>query len=345
MRIKIILVTIILGTITSCKELYDPKIDIVETPLVVEGLITDEAKPYSIKLTKALPFNNNDVSEYTGVSKATVTVSDDCGYTYHFTEIDTAGVYMSNPVEFVGVPGRSYTLSIKTIDNKEYRSAPQLLLPNNFNVTISAEFGTRDQLVVDSWGGYNKETIQGTNIFFDIENTEDTLIRFRFGQKIYKETAVIPGGRPECWGIVQQKDLINITDGPPTSNKNIEKHIVCFLPFIKPENVGDYTIIVTALIGKITQYRINPETYQFYKNCNTILAASGKVFDPMPTQVKGNMKCISDNAVEVLGFFEASSARVSYYAVRNGSKNIHYRNGYAPVDYGCIGPNAPDWWF
>src|ERR1035437_1166243 len=93
MKPIVILLVVILGTITSCKELYDPKIDIIETPLVVEGLITDEANPYSIKLTKALPFNNNNVSvyenEYTVVSKATVTVSDDCGYTYNFTEIDT----------------------------------------------------------------------------------------------------------------------------------------------------------------------------------------------------------------------------------------------------------------
>ena len=354
MKPIVVLLVIILGTITSCKELYDPKIDVVETPLVVEGLITDEAKPYSIKLTKALPFNNNNNNvneytfEYTGVSKAKVTVSDDCGYTYHFTEIDTGGVYMSNPAEFVGVPGRSYTLSIKTIDNKEYRSAPQLLLPNNFNVKVSAEFGTRDQLVVDGWGGYNKETVHGTNLLFDIENTEDTLIRFRFEQKIYKEDTEVPPGNKLCWGIVLQKDLINITDSL-TSNKNIEKHIVCFLPYIKPEewteNGVDHLRVVTALIPKITQYRLNPETYQFYKNCNTLLAASGKIFDPIAIQVKGNIKCISDNTVEVLGFFEASSARISYYAIRNGSKTIYYRNGFAPVDYGCTNAPFPDWWF
>jgi len=352
MRRMIILSVIIFETITSCKELYDPKIDIIETPLVIDGLITDQANPYSIKLTKALPFNNNNVSEYateyTGVSKAKVTVSDDCGHTYHFTEIDTGGVYMSDPAEFIGVPGRSYMLSIKTIDNKEYRSAPQLLLPNNFNVKVSAEFGTRDQLVKDGSGAYNKETVQGTNIFFDIENNEDTTIRFRFEQKIYKEYVEIPLGIVICWGIVQQKDLINITDSL-TSNKNIEKHIVCFLPNIKPEvwvEKGiDYSRVVTALIPKITQFRLNPETYQFYKNCNTLLAANGKIFDPMAFQVNGNMKCISDNTVEVLGFFEASSARISYYALYNGSKIIHYRNGYAPYDSGCIGMPAPDWWF
>jgi len=64
----------------------------------------------------------------------------------------------------------------------------------------------------------------------------------------------------------------------------------------------------------------------------------------MAPKVKGNMKCISDNTIEVLGFFEASSARISYYAIHNGSKNVLYLNGYAPYDDGCIGPIPPDWW-
>ena len=348
MRRRIILLAIILGAITSCKELYDPKIETVGTHFVVDGLITDEAKPYSIKLTKALPFNNNgDMNVYTGVSKATVTVSDDCGYTYHFTEIDSGGVYMSDPAEFVGVPGRSYTLSIKTIDNKEYRSAPQLLLTNHFNVKVSAEFGTRDQLVVDNWGDYNKVTVEGTNILYDIENM-DTSARFRYGHKTYKQYTESGKTTNRCWGLLPDNDLANIIDTYSTSAKNIEKHNVCFIPNAKNTSIihegSDYVIIITKLITKVTQYRLNDETYQFYKNVNSVLAATNKIFDPITLQVKGNVKCISDNTVEVFGFFEASSAVVSYYALNPGSKELQFIKSYEPpYDYGC--PTIPpDFW-
>jgi len=350
MRRMIILSVIIFETITSCKELYDPKIDTVGTHLVVDGLITDEAKPYSIKLTKALPFNNNNVSaytiEYTGVSKAKVTVSDDCGHTYNYAEIDTGGVYMSDPAEFVGVPGRSYTLSIKTIENKEYRSAPQLLLPNNFNVKVSADFGSRDQLVEDGSGTYNKTTMDGVNILYDIENIDT--IRFRFGHKTYKQYMETGKTTKMCWGLLPDNDLANIIDTYSTSAKNIEKHNVCFIPNAKNTSIihegSDYVIIITKLITKVTQYRLNDETYQFYKNVNSVLAATNKIFDPITLQVKGNVKCISDNTVEVFGFFEASSAVVSYYALNPGSKELQFIKSYEPpYDYGC--PTIPpDFW-
>ena len=358
MRLKIILLAIILGTITSCKELYDPKINIIETPLVVDGLITDQAKSYSIKLTKALPYNNNNVIDYTGVSKATVTVSDDAGNTYNFTESDSVGVYKSNPAEFIGVPGRYYTLHIRTIDNIEYQSAAQLMLPNDFKVDVSAEFGTRDQLVVDGWGAYNKETIHGTNIFFDIENNEDTLIRFRFDHRIITQWAIATKPPTYGWDKLPNTDLINMTDNYSTSTNNIEKHVVCFVP------TNDLKVIVTKVwmgadgtdkimmdkfvdkfVIRIIQYRLNNETYLYYKNISTILAANGSIFDPIPWQVQGNVKCISDNSFGVLGFFEASSARYSYYALHSFSKILKYVKSYEPpTEFGILGTIVPDWW-
>jgi len=315
---------------TSCKELFTTEIEINKIPLAVDGLITDEAKSYSIKLSKAASYNNNDSYEYTSVSKAKVTVSDDCGHTYNFTELDNDGVYMSDPSEFVGVPGRSYTLFIKTADNAAYRSSPQLLLPNDFNVKVDAEFGTKDQLVDDGSGTYIKKTVDGVNLLYTIENKEDTLIRFRFDHKLYEEYS-------HCWAILRNNDNINITDNYGTSTNDIEKHNVCFMPIIKDESVF-------KLITKIIQYRVNNETYQFYKNNYTILAATGKIFDHLPFQVKGNVMCISDNTIETLGFFEASSVRISYYALNNGYNTLQYVKSYEPpYDFGC--PKVPpDFW-
>jgi len=356
MRSTVILLVVIVGTITSCKKLYDPKINIVETPLVVDGLITDQAKPYLIKLTKALPFNNNNNSkytnEYTGISKAKVTVSDDAGCTYNFTESDTGGVYVSDPAEFVGVPGRSYMLSIKTIDNKEYRSAPQLMLPNDFKVEVSAEYGTHNQLVEDGTGAYRIETIHGTNIFFDIENNEDTVIRFRFDHRITIQW-VIPLVPPIIgWDIWPNTDLINITDNYSTSTNNIVKNNVCFVPTTETNIIGTKAWLHGTMVDKfvdkfvirIIQYRLNNQTYQYYKNINTILAANGSIFDPIPSQVKGNMKCISDNTAGVLGFFETSSARYSYYAFNPFSKILRYVKSYEPPTDSGTPNDFPDWW-
>ena len=332
---------------TSCKELYTPEIENGKMPLVVDGCITDEAKPYSIKLSKALPYDNNyntneynNINEYKSVSNAMVTVSDDCGHTYKFTEFDYNGVYMSDPSEFVGVPGRSYTLFIKTADNQEYRSAPQLLLPNDFNVKVDAEFGTKDELVDDGSGTFYKKNVDGVNLLYTIKNNEDTFIRFRFDHKLYAEYVE---GKVQCWAKLLNSDNINITYNYGTSTNDIEKHNVCFMPHIKFDIASGDTKVVFKLITKIIQYRLNSDTYQFYKNNYTILAATGKIFDPISSKVKGNVTCISDNS-EALGFFEASSARIGYYAISNGSNKLEYIKSYEPpYDFGCPkGP--PDFW-
>lgn len=335
---------------TACKEFFVPEIEKDQAPLVVDGLITDAAEPYSIRLSKAASYDNSESYDYryTAVRGVNITVSDDCGHTYHFAEQDTAGLYTSSPSEFIGVPGRSYTLQIRTADNIEYRSAPQLLLPNNFNVTVESGFGTQDQLIDNGNGAIYKETMRGTNLFYTIENNEDTLIRFRFTQKIIKVITYTPYGG-WCWGIAQQNNLINITDDQLSSNKSIEKHIACFVPYIKPvgwvKDGMDHWTIVTLLVPKISQYRLNAETYQYYKNCNKILSASGKIFDPIASQVKGNITCVSDKNKEVLGFFEASSVSVKYYALNNGSKEIKcYPDHFAPSDDGCVGREWPEWW-
>jgi len=331
MKSIVILFAVIFGTCISCKELFDPKLEVANSPLVVDGLITNQAKPYYIKLNQSLPFDNNSVNiEYAGVSKATVSVYDNLGYVYYFKESDKNGVYMSDPSEFIGVPGRYYTLRIKIVDDIEYQSSPQLLLPNDFKVQASADYGTSDQSVDDGTGTFTRKTIPGTNIFFTIENNEDSVIRFRFEHKIFVEyghpSPPCPSAEP-----LPDNNLINITSNYSTSTNNIEMNNVCFVPtydVAKNKKCG----YVFKFVTKIIQYRLNNETYQYYKNINTILAATGKIFDPISSQVNGNVKCISNEKSKVLGFFEASSARYSYYALYSFSKRLEDVTKDSPPD-------------
>lgn len=346
---SIFFVVCILLIITACKELFSPELEITQGPLVVEGLITDNAKPYSIKLSRAIRYDSNNDNELASVSKATITVFDNLGYTYRFKESNN-GVYWSDPSEFVGVPGRYYTLQIKTADDLEYQSSPQLLLPNDFNVKVSADYGTKYQLVDDGTGTLIKKNVNGTIIFYDIENNEDTLIRFKFDYRLITEW-IIPTQPPILgWDTWPNKDIINLTDNYGTSTNNIEKHNVCFVP---TSDVGTTVWVanvkmpkwVHKFVPRIIQYRLNNDAHQYYKDVNNILAATGKVFDPIASQVKGNMKCLSDNTLEVLGFFEVSSARTSYYVLNPWSKILNTVESFEPpYEFGSNLPTYPDWW-
>jgi hypothetical protein len=45
------------------------------------------------------------------------------------------------------------------------------------------------------------------------------------------------------------------------------------------------------------------------------MQSEGKLFDPVATQLNGNIKCITDPKKKAIGFFEASSVSYSAYIV------------------------------
>ena len=364
MRLNIALFAFVV-IISSCKEQFNPKLDDVNSPLVVDGLITDQAQPYTIQLYKASKFNSDQV--YAQETNANVIVSDDCGNTYNFTET-SAGIYVSDPSQFVGQPGRTYTLAINTNDNNLYHSNPQILLPNNFNVTTYAELGSIDQLVDDVDGNPNKESLQGINLLVDIQNNTDTLPRFRFENKTYLEysysvsLSMVKTYAYFCWNFQNNNGLVNISgEQYLTSSKDIKKHKICFIPktetirvtyedSVEVDPFYSFTNISEQIV-KVTQYRINSETYQFNKDVNTMLAAKSKMFDPGAAQIKGNVHCDSNSQKLVLGLFEASSVRTNYYAIKPGSTKVTRIIKFEPpYSSGCIGfisppfLSPPDFW-
>jgi hypothetical protein len=61
-------------------------------------------------------------------------------------------------------------------------------------------------------------------------------------------------------------------------------------------------------------YSISPQTYLYYKKIQDFLTDDSKIFDPMPSQITGNIKCVSDTNKVVLGNFEVASGQRKYYA-------------------------------
>ena len=106
---RYILLLLIVQVLNSCISQFIPKTSEDKELLVVEGLITDNTDINTIKLSRSLPLGTkvtlNPVSGYL------VTISDDLGNTYSLTET-TPGTYVTNPSEFRGMVGRSYTLHI-----------------------------------------------------------------------------------------------------------------------------------------------------------------------------------------------------------------------------------------
>jgi hypothetical protein len=95
--------------LASCTKVVDLKLGNNTGKLVIEGNITNTTGPQLIKLSTNVPFSNTNT--YPPVTGATVSVSDQAGNTYPFTE-GPSGTYSNT--QLTGIPGNTYTMTVTT---------------------------------------------------------------------------------------------------------------------------------------------------------------------------------------------------------------------------------------
>jgi hypothetical protein len=331
---------ILIGLVTSCYKVYDPDIDTAGKVLVVNGLITNQTDVYHVVLTYAKPFNSNDKA--TPVSDANVYVTDDLGNSFIFKEVGK-GDYISDSLQFTGIPGHAYRLHIVTPDGAEYESDPQRLFPEAYPDSIYAEFDNKE--ILQRVSGLKVNT-HGANILSDIRNESDSLPRYRLTSNLVMQYYYTVDIQLDlytfltfnyyCWQTVNACPNINLTGGDYSlDSASVRKHPVCFLDdnfsvyalyYGLKINMEDTTgseiktssyrfYMIHHRILYLNQYTLNNESYLYYKNLDEQMQSEGKLFDPIAAQLNGNIKCISDTEIRAIGFFEASSVSNSAYII------------------------------
>ena len=340
MKTPILIFTILGCLLTSCYKVYDPRIDTAQKVLVVDGMITNKTNAYHILLTYANAFNS--IGPGLPVNTADVYVTDNLENRYIFHEREN-GNYISDSLQFTGIPGRSYRLHIITPDKVEYESDPQRIFPEVSPDNIYAEFDNKE--ILERSSGLKVNT-HGANILIDITNQSDSLSRFRITSNLvmqYFYIVYIPMNWPTvlifnlyCWQTVNANTNIDLAGMDFSLNSaSIRKHPVCFMDdnysvyalYYKLKLNWEDTIASTSesnsfkyydihhRILYLNQYTLNNETYVYYKSLDEQMQSEGKLFDPVASQLNGNIKCITDPEKKAIGFFEASSVSYSAYIV------------------------------
>jgi hypothetical protein len=121
---------------TSCTKVLDLKLNNNTGILVIEGNITNAPGTQVITLSQNVPFTNTNT--YPPVTGASVSVSDNMGNNYPFTE-SPAGTYSTNAM--TGVPGNTYTMHVTT-NGTTYTATSTMPAP----VTLDSITSTTDQI-------------------------------------------------------------------------------------------------------------------------------------------------------------------------------------------------------
>jgi len=343
-------IILVLVSFVRCTEIYNPNIASDKEALIVEGLITDEAGPFTIKLSKAkpLPFDSVNSATYL-VGKAQVSIVDNEMKTYTLKE-SSFGSYVT-PTEFVTKIGNSYKLRIVTREGVRYESSFEKLMPPQGYDNIRANYSTQDYLN----GNNEMQNIAGALILVDLFkslSSQDSIVSCRFNSNLtiqYSYTArdLTMNGKTEIdwwhwfrfrWKTVNLNTDNNITDEKIAgSSSSVINHSLGFMPFnLKSYNLAlNYGMVIPEPIIiyylRVNQYTINSDSHRFYKTANNQLSASGKLFDPITSQLQGNMKCLSNPSKIALGIFEVSSVRKYAFLIKGSVNNKNVSVIQAPV--------------
>lgn len=302
--------------IWSCTEWFDPSIDPPENVMAVEGLITNGPGPYYIKLFMTSAYGNT--SGYEPVSNAQVMVIDQDNETTFFKE-DKSGIYLS-PKGFKGITGYTYKLIINTSDGETYQSEPQTIISGIVVDSVEVAYVEVIRPIQDASGGVTYTPVTGVKFYADIQNYSQEAPRMRFETQVHVQYVLEekdPWPDPDdpnlmnCFRKVKLDNSINVTipliDMPENATF---RHELEFMPsqFRFYEGSEDWflrSIDRRAIV--LHQYTLNPDSYRFYYSLHEQMSAEGHIFDPIATQLQGNMKCVSNPDRIVLGHFEASS--------------------------------------
>jgi len=348
---NIILNLMMIFIFIGCTEVYNPEISTDTEALIVEGLITNETGPFVIKLTKAKPLSFDSINSVNHfVSGAIVKIVDGDKKTYELNESSPGKYFTSSG--FKTKIGNTYTLFINTNDGNRYQSNTEMLLSPQSYDSIRGVFTKKDYLNSKN----EVKSVTGAeifvNLFKSIPNNEpvpacrfvsDITVQYHltFNESYWEDGVehIITDWFWFCfgWNTFRLSDIENITEQKNNfSNAEIKNHSIGFMPF----DASDYNmktffgtnIPQTTMIYYLTvnQYTMNSDTYRFYKAANNQLSADGKIFDPISSQLLGNMRCVNNPEKIVLGLFEVSSVKKQAVLVKGStydlSKKVNLNN-------------------
>lgn len=302
----------------SCKDAYRP--DIISNNrayLVVEGVL-NVSGPASVTLSRTTPISG---SGFLPVNGAQLSVEGRDNSVRPLTQ-QTAGVYTSANLNLV--LNNEYRLRIRTQDGKEY---------------LSEYVVARQTPVIDSVG-WKRET-EGVRLYVNTHDASGNTRYYRwdydetweinsyhFSRYIYVGNGIVRERSPQeevyrCWKYNNSK---NILIG---SSAKLQSDIIFQSPVNFIANGSEKLDVRYSVI--VRQYAIDKTAYDFYDLMKRNTENLGTIFDPQPSETRGNITCISNPDELVIGFITSSTVTEKRIFISNSDLPDWRYDEYCPL--------------
>ena len=306
--------TALMMVFVCCKQEYIPQLKEKNVKLlVVEGFLNSGQGPTKIRLSRTV--NLTDVVVTKAEVGAQVRVEGENGNSFILTgnpngEYSIAQLALTNNIK--------YRLWIKTTDGKEYVSdfTPVKYTPPIDSLTWKRESdGVR--LYVNTHDPQNatkyyqweyEETWEFRSSFQSsvkyIRDNTNRIIAMGFKYTDHSVDTTIY----KCWKTVNSTSIILGSSERLTAD-------VIYLPFHFLEQGSEKLSILYSI--NLKQNAISHEKYLFLEKMKKNTEQLGSLFDPQPTQLSGNIHCMTDPNEIVIGFVEISQQQIKRKFIYN----------------------------
>jgi len=295
--------------IGGCITQFIPETDEARDLLVVEGLITDQPGPYTVKLSRSMPLGSKAVK--VPVTGCQVYVADDTDNQFWFSEY-SGGIYRSDASAFRAVPGRKYTLHIRTYgaeESRNYESVPVEL------VSVPPVDSLYYEKVVIREKNDVSGPLEGCEIYLD---THDPTGKCRYYRWDFAETwefqlPYMVTNRV-CW-FHNNSGTIKVKNTTVLEEPLINRYPVLFI-----SNESDRLSVRYSIL--VNQYSLNQDEYLYWEKLQRISQEVGGLYDIIPSSVPGNVFCVEDPAEQVLGYFSVSGRTSERLFIRENFRGL-----------------------
>ncbi|MDZ7740379.1 MAG: DUF4249 domain-containing protein [Bacteroidota bacterium] len=301
MRIrKPINIFVLLLVCFSCIDEYPLDIRSYENLLVIDGMITNQPGPYTVRLSRSASI---DYPVFDPVINAKIIIEDNHGNNEQLTEIDD-GIYATAPDGMQGVSDRSYRLKLELADGTKYESPYQRMNGSVGIDSVYAKIEYRETSDPDyDLVGYqfylNSSPSVNDTVYYLWQLEETWEFNSDFTLDYIYEGTISPSGNPykfyTCW----------------TTKKIPEINCFSTLNQASPQ-VADYPLTYVSTQSKrlsirysllTRQLTISKEAYKFWNDVKQQISDNELLFDQQPFQIRGNLHNVNEPDEPVMGYF------------------------------------------
>ncbi len=294
--------------------------------LVVDGWITNEPGPLTVKVSRSIAFDNGQPSKaYTlAERKAIVSIVGTDGSMISFTE-GVPGTYTSKPA--MGVIGVSYQVLVTTSNGKKYRSGLEELKPVPKIDAMTATFQVTETLYLNTSGDPKIQKLEKFPVVVSVTDPPEPGNYYRWqSDGIFEFFSLNDNSAiKQCWSPITRIESTLELASDADFNGGRHEQVIALVNYDRP----------TKFLIKTRQQSLSASAYNYFKKIKDQQTSSGTLFDPPPSEINGNIFNENDSGEVVLGYFGASaiahnSLLINRFVVSNfvnPSQNIPIRPG------------------